>query len=252
MNTFSIDLTFFAHQCGLCPHKPFPRGLCPLISLQIMLKEIKALFFKELKLEWRQRYSFSGILLYLASTVFLIYISFIELQPVTWVTLFWIIMLFTAVSAVAKSFIQENRGRFLYYYSIAHPRTVILAKLLYNSVMMIIIGMIGILIYSLMNQSPVQQVGYFFLIVLLGCISFALSFTMMSAIAAKASQNVALMAILSLPFILPILLLLIKLSQYALLNHIENFPLQDFLLLLLLDIIMIALAIVLFPYLWRD
>ncbi|HYV95699.1 MAG TPA: heme exporter protein CcmB [Chitinophagales bacterium] len=217
-----------------------------------MLKEIKALFLKELKLEWRQRYGFSGILLYLAATVFLIYISLIEMKPELWMTMFWIIMLFTAVSAVAKSFIQESRGRFLYYYTIASPRAVILSKLFYNASMMIVIGTIGLLIYSLMNESPVEQGGYFFLVVILGCSSFAFSFTMMSAIAAKANQNVALMAILSLPFILPILLLLIKLSQFALLKHIEHFPVQDLLLLLLLNIIMIALAIVLFPYLWRE
>jgi heme exporter protein B len=174
------------------------------------------------------------------------------MKPETWLTLFWIILLFTAVSAVAKSFIQESRGRFLYYYSIAHPRTIIMAKLLYNAAVMIVIGIVGIVIYSLMNQSPVEQRFYFLIVVIIGCISFALSFTMMSAIAAKASQNVALMAILSLPFILPILLLLVKLSQYALLIHIEQFPWRDLLLLLLLDVIMVALAIVLFPYLWRD
>ena len=217
-----------------------------------MWKEIKSLFLKDLKLEWRQRYSFSGIILYLAATVFLVYISLIEMKPGLWVTMFWIIMLFTAVSAVARSFVQESRGRFLYYYSLSHPRIIILAKLLYNSVIMMLIGIIGLLIYSLMNQSPVEQVLYFIIVVLLGCISFALSFTMMSAIAAKANQNVALMAILSLPFILPILLLLIKLSQSALLNDIDLFPWKDLLLLSLLDIIMVALAIILFPYLWRD
>lgn len=217
-----------------------------------MFKEIRALFLKDLRLEWRQRYSFSGILLYLAATVFLIYISLVEMKPTVWVTMFWIIMLFTAVSAVARSFIQENRGRFLYYYSIASPRTVILAKLIFNATVMIVIGVIGLLIYSLVNQSPVEQVVYFGVVVVLGCISFAFSFTMMSAVAAKASQNVALMAILSLPFIIPILLLLIKLSYSTLLEHIEIFPWKDLLLLSLLDLIMVALAIVLFPYLWRE
>ena len=223
-----------------------------LLTFVAMLREVKALFLKELKLEWRQRYAFSGILLYLGATVFLIYISLIEMKPEIWITMFWIILLFTAVSAVARSFMQESRGRFLYYYSIAHPRTIIIAKLLYNSAVMIVIGIVGIFIYSLMNQNPLEQKAFFLMVVVLGCISFALSFTMMSAIAAKAGQNVALMAILSLPFILPILLLLIKLSQYALLIHIEEFPWRDMLLLWLLDLIMIALAIVLFPYLWRD
>lgn len=217
-----------------------------------MLSEIRTLFLKEVRLEWRQRYSFSGILLYLFITVFLIYISLIEMKPELWITMYWIIMLFTAVSAVAKTFIQESRGRLLYYYSIASPRSVILSKLFYNSIMMIIIGLIGIAVYSLMNQNPVEQVAFFFVVIALGCMSFALSFTMMSAIASRANHNVALMAILSLPFIMPVLLLLIKISQAALLNHIEHFPLQDLLMLFLLDLIMIALAIVLFPYLWRE
>jgi heme exporter protein B len=90
------------------------------------------------------------------------------------------------------------------------------------------------------------------MVVLWGSLSFGLAFTMMSAVSAKANQNVALMAILSLPFIIPVLLLLIKLSQTALLNHIEIFPLKDFLLLLLLNLVMVMLSILLFPYLWRD
>ena len=217
-----------------------------------MWREIRALIVKDIKLEWRQRYSLSGILLYLVSTIFIVYISFIEIEPVTWITLFWIILLFTAVSAVAKSFLQENRGRLLYYYSLAHPRAVILAKLIYNGIMMMLLAMIGIALYVLMNKNPVSQVPYFIGVVLLGSMSFGISFTMMSAIAAKANQNITLMAILSLPFIIPVLLLLIKLTQTALLYHIEIFPLKDFLLLLALDLLMVLMAILLFPYLWRD
>jgi heme exporter protein B len=217
-----------------------------------MWKEIRALILKDFTLEWRQRYSFSGILLYLAATIFLVYISFIEIEPNTWITLFWIILLFTAVSAVAKSFMQESRGRMLYYYSIAHPRSVILAKLIYNSAMMLFLAIAGIVLYVLMNKNPLEQFPYFIMVVLWGSLSFGLAFTMMSAVSAKANQNVALMAILSLPFIIPVLLLLIKLSETALLNHIEIFPLKDFLLLLLLNVVMIMLSVLLFPYLWRD
>ncbi len=176
----------------------------------------------------------------------------VEIEPLTWITLFWITLLFTAVSAVAKSFMQESRGRVLYYYSIANPRSVIISKLIYNSAMMIILALLGLLLYSIINKSPIVQLSFFTAVIILGGISFGLSFTMMSAISSKANQNMTLMAILSLPFIVPVLLLLIKLSQYALLNHIENFPYRDFLLLFALDTLMISLAILLFPYLWRD
>jgi len=174
------------------------------------------------------------------------------MDPVTWVTLFWIILLFASVSAVAKSFMQESRGRWLYYYSIVSPRVVIIAKLIYNTALLISLAAFGIVIYGVMNGVAIQQLTFFILVVACGSGSFALSFTMMSAIAARANQNITLMTILSLPFIIPILLLLITLSQYALLNHIADFPFRDFLLLLLLDVILIALAILLFPYLWRD
>ncbi|MBK9732592.1 MAG: heme exporter protein CcmB [Chitinophagaceae bacterium] len=217
-----------------------------------MWKEIKALLIKDIKLEWRQRYAISGILLYLAATIFLVYISFIEMEPVVWVTLFWIILLFTAVNAVAKSFMQESKGRMLYYYSIAHPRTVILSKLIYNGGMMLLLAFIGMILYMIVNKSPISQVPYFIAVVLLGSLSFGLAFTMMSAIAAKANQSVALMAILSLPFIIPVLLLLIKLTQTALLNHIEFYPVKDFVLLFSLDVIMVVMAVLLFPYLWRE
>ncbi len=228
--------------------KSFPLFL----SLAGMWREVRTLIIKDVKLEWRQRYSFSGILLYLSSTIFLIYISFIEMQPTVWVTLFWIILLFTSVSAVAKSFIQESRARMLYYYSIAHPRAVILAKLIYNSAMMMMLAVVGMGLYILINQSPISQVGYFIGVVITGSISFGLAFTMMSAISSKATQNATLMAILSLPFIIPVLLLLIKLTQTALLDHIETFPIRDFSLLFALDVIMVLLAVLLFPYLWRD
>ncbi len=217
-----------------------------------MWQEVRALILKDITLEWRQRYAFSGIMLYLAVTIFLVYISFIEMEPVVWVTLFWIILLFTAVNAVAKSFMQESSGRQLYYYSIAHPRAVVLAKLIYNSGMMLLLATIGMLLYTMVNKSPVSQISYFVLVVLLGSVSFGLAFTMMSAIASKANQSVALMAILSLPFIIPVLLLLIKLTQTALLNHVEFFPLQDFVLLFSLDVIMVVMAVLLFPYLWRE
>jgi heme exporter protein B len=217
-----------------------------------MWQEVRALILKDITLEWRQRYAFSGIMLYLVVTIFLVYISFIEMDPVVWVTMFWIILLFTAVNAVAKSFMQESSGRQLYYYSIAHPRAVILAKLIYNSGMMLLLATMGMVLYTMVNRSPISQIPYFVMVVLLGSVSFGLAFTMMSAIASKANQSVALMAILSLPFIIPVLLLLIKLTQTALLNHVEFFPLQDFVLLFSLDVIMVVMAVLLFPYLWRE
>jgi len=102
-----------------------------------LFNEIRFLLVKELKLEWRQKYAFSGVLLYLFSTVFIIYISFFDVKPEAWNTLFWIIILFTAVNAIAKSFLQESTGRLLYYYFIVSPQAVLLSKMIYNTTLML-------------------------------------------------------------------------------------------------------------------
>ncbi len=215
-------------------------------------KSVWSLIKKDLLIEWRQRYAFNGVLLYLASVVFLIYVSFMELNPEMWLTLFWIVMLFTSVNAVAKSFLQEGRTRWLYYYSIASPVAIITAKIIYNLSLMLILCFIGLLIYGLVLGNPLLHPGYFVAVVILGSISFSLTFTLMSALASKAGNSSMIMPILSFPIIVPVLLLLVKLSRESIYGGVVQWLVKDFMLLLSLDAVMFVLAILLFPFLWRD
>lgn len=215
-----------------------------------LFNEIRYLVAKEIRLEWRQKYAFNGVLLYLLSTVFIIYISLFELKPETWNIMFWIILLFTAVNAIAKSFLQESAGHILYYYFIVSPQAVLLSKMIYNTGLMLLLGILGLMFYSILVGNPVILPWYFLLTVIVGSISFSLIFTMISAIASKAGNNFTLMAILSFPVIIPVLLLLMKLSLSSIKGEI--FPLKDFSILALIDLIVVLTAYILFPYLWRD
>src|SRR3954467_3192625 len=96
------------------------------------MNKLFVLFKKDLLLEIRQQYSFYGVLLYVASTIFVLFLAVSEPEPFVWNGLFWIIQLFVCVNAVAKSFLQESRGRMLYFYSIAGATQFILAKLFFN------------------------------------------------------------------------------------------------------------------------
>ncbi|MBC8172279.1 MAG: hypothetical protein H7X71_00110 [Chitinophagales bacterium] len=75
---------------------------------------------------------------------------------------------------------------------------------------------------------------------------------MISAIAAKAANSGTLMAILSFPILMPILKLLIRVSQNAIIENFFNVNAQDILYLTALNIFIFILALILFPYLWRD
>jgi heme exporter protein B len=218
-----------------------------------LLSQTASLIKREILLEQRQKYAFYGVLLFVVSTVFVAKFSFKGLKDVpTWNALFWIILLFASVTGVARSFAQETRGRLLYLYTIADPRAIFLAKLIYNILLMIILGFLGLLIYSFLISYPVQNSAMFFTALLLGCTGLASAFTMISAIASKAGNNFTLMSILGFPVVLPLLLATIKLSKYA----ADGLPLSVTLtylgVLAALNVVIIALAYLLFPYLWRD
>ena len=175
-------------------------------------------------------------------------------QPETdvWNGLFWMIQLFICVNAVAKSFLAEGKGRMLYFYSIAGARDFILAKLLFNAMLMIVMSLANWLLFNILLGNPVINPWSFLGINLLGGVSLSLVFTFLSAIAARAQQNAALMAIMGFPIIIPQLMLLIKISNIVFATVLQGGLASVVLLLVGMDILVVTLAIVLFPFLWKD
>jgi len=214
-------------------------------------RHIYTLIKKDLLLEVRQQYSFYGILLYIMATIFVLYMTIREPEAKVWNGLFWIIQLFICINAVAKSFLQETRGRMLYFYSIVNPRDFILAKLVFNSVLMLLMSFLSILLFSLFLGNPVQKVLPFIGLVLLGGWSLSLVFTFLSAIAAKAQQNAAIMAILGFPIIIPQLMLLMQLSNTVFSDKMA-IAYSTLFLIVVLDVLVVMLAVILFPFLWKD
>lgn len=214
--------------------------------------EIRYLIGKELRLEWRNRYALNGILLYVLLMVFIVFLSFQQVEPKVWNALLWIILLFTAVNGIAKSFLGESRARDLYYYSLASPQAIILSKILYSTLLMLAIAAVAVAAYAYILGFPVLNPLPYFATLLLGTIGFAATFTMVAGIASRADNSAPLMAILSLPLFLPMLVLLLHASEAGFRPVAEAIVWRNTAVLLGIDGIVAALALVLFPYLWHD
>lgn len=211
-----------------------------------------ALLRKEILLEWRQRYALGGILLYVCSMVFVVYVAAVRIQAPVWNVLFWLIMLFASINGVVKSFVQESGSRQLYYYQLADPAMVLLAKVTYNTLLLLLIGSLALFTFGVVAGNPVKDVRLFALTLLLGSIGFSIAFTFIAAIASGANNSATLMAILSFPVVLPILLTLVRLSAISLRLIQDTAYWRDVVNLLAIDTILITLTFVLFPYVWRD
>jgi heme exporter protein B len=214
---------------------------------------IKTLVQKEWLLEKRQQHSFFGILLYVACTVFVLYLSMGQPESDVWNGLFWMNLLFIGINAVAKSFLQEGKGRMLYYYSITGPVDFIFSKIIYNVLLMTLMSLVTLCLFGFFLGQPFTHAWRFLGCTILGGIGISLVFTFLAAIAEKANQNAALMAILGFPIIIPQLLLLIRLSKSAFGEIFRDTALLQIVFLLIgLDIMIIALSIILYPFLWKD
>lgn len=207
---------------------------------------------KDLLLEIRQQYTFYGILLYVASTIFVLYLAMGQPDEKVWNGLFWMMQLFICINAVAKSFLQESRARMLYFYSIAGARDFVIAKLIFNACLMLVMSIVSLLLFQALFGTPIQHSLKFVGIVCLGGCSLSFVFTFLAAIAARAQQNAALMAIMGFPLIVPQVMLLMKISNTAFSDVIQGSLAQIILLLIALDILVIVLATILFPFLWKD
>lgn len=216
------------------------------------MSSIIALVKKDLLLEWRQKHTLFGVLLYVGSTVFVLYMMNGEPQAKAWNALFWVTQLFVAVNAVAKSFLQESTQRFRYYYTLSKPSHFLIAKTIYSILLMLLMSLMSLGLFCVMLKNPLQQTGLFIAVTVSGSISLSVVFTFLSAIAARANQNAALMAVLGFPLVTPILMILNSLSTSAIAPVYQEGWWTMALILLALDALVVILGLILFPFLWQE
>ena len=117
---------------------------------------------------------------------------------------------------------------------------------------MLVLSLIGFGFYALVMGNPVEDSGLFLLNVLLGASGFSSTLTMVAGIASKAPSNGTLMAILSFPVVIPMLLILMKISKNAMDGLDRGASTDEVLTLLAINAIVVVLSYLLFPYLWRS
>lgn len=217
-----------------------------------VFEEIRFLLQKELMLEFRQKYAISGILLYVFSTIFVVYMSSGTADGKSWNILFWVIILFASTNAIAKSFLQESGNRQLYYYSLVNPIAIIVSKMIYNTILLLALSFLAYGVFSLVIGSPVEDRQLFFIVIFLASLGFSITFTFISAIASKANNSASLMAILGFPIIIPILMTLVHISLEAIGEFDGSSVDDDIIILLAIDLLLAGAALLLFPFLWRD
>ncbi len=218
-----------------------------------MLSQVLEIFKLNFKLEWRRRQSFLAVVLYVITTTYLSYLVFNgNISTESWNALYWIILIFASLQAAFRSFQNEADRRFLLYFGMVKPQVLILGKILYNFFYMFVIGLVGLIFFSFFLGNLIADPLAFLVLLLLASAGFSAILTFVSGISAKAGDNPALPAILSIPLLYPQVLTLSRTSIRALTGFDWSVNAPLLLVLLLLALVTSLLSYMLFAYLWRD
>lgn len=223
---------------------------------QTTIKNIIAVFEKDVHSELRSRYAVSAVLLFILTTITILLIGTKgeNIQPGLAAGLIWIIMFFGSMMGLARVFIsEEERGTsFLLHLSVS-SNAVYFGKLIYNILLSLILNTIAVLLFFLfITKLPVQLFGIFIWAHIFGSIGIAAASTITSAIISKANTKGALFPVLAFPIILPLIFIGIEATRIALDGMNSDRAIKDIQLMFAYCGIVISLSYILFDLVWKD
>jgi len=174
------------------------------------------------------------------------------ISPLVWSALFWITILFTSINTVAKSFIGERKGLEIYYYSIASPVNILLSKIIYNFLLCLLLSFVGYVLFALFLNDTIHDKLIFATTLILTSLGFASSLTLLSGIASKANNSNILMAVLSFPIVISILLMAIKITKNCIDELDASISYSPLLSLFAINCLVTAASYLLFPFTWKN
>lgn len=188
------------------------------------IANIKVLLLNELKFEFKNKQNIGSIGLFVIASTFLAYLAIKVIDSaIIWNSIFWIILLFAAINSTMNSF-KKSKEQYTYLYSLVSPQELIISKILYNSLIVVTVTLLCLLSYSMFLGSYIGDIPLFICVAVTGSFSLACILTLAGGISYKASGTSALFGVLSIPILIPVLVLLIAASIGALKNtHHQSF-----------------------------
>ncbi|MFN3306174.1 MAG: heme exporter protein CcmB [Candidatus Kapaibacteriota bacterium] len=220
------------------------------------LIRIFAVFIKDLQIEFKNRYSLTTVILFtLVSTTivnFSIPTSFIE-RPI-YAGILWIVIFFASTTGMIRSFIsEEEKGTVLLLRLLSNPYDVFFGKFVFNLFISFVVNITAIFLFLIFfDKIKINHFPLFVLTMLNSGICIAGCSTIIGAIVAKANVKGALFPILSLPILIPVLMVGIEATQFSIMGRSPGMVLQNNVMIFGYTGLLITLSSLMFEFVWKE
>lgn len=215
-----------------------------------------SLFKKDWQSELRTRYAINALAMFILITISVILFSIGSEKITAYLTggLLWVVIFFSAMSGLSRAFVsEEERGTTMTLHLIASPSTIFSGKLIFNLLLVFLMNFaITLLFFILFESFVINNLWLFCIAFFLGNIGIAVSSTIIAAIISKASSKGTLYPVLSFPILLPLILILLELTKFAMDGNSVESSLTEILVLICYDVIMLTASYMLFDFIWKE
>lgn len=170
-----------------------------------------------------------------------------------WDTFFWLMVLFSSIAGLSRSFLLNKSGLNVYLFQLIRPNVFYLLRCISNFVYIFFLSLFTLLLlwlfYGFMPFAWLDII----LILLISSLGFSAIFTFSGAIASESNQASVLLPLLSIPLLIPIIMVLFALCNKIIANQsgVDSYTL-DLMLLLLLDVLYFLPGMFLFKHMWGE
>jgi heme exporter protein B len=221
----------------------------------VVLQQIYAVFLKDLKSELRTRYALTAVFLFVLTTISIVLFATRDEQITKGFAagILWIIMFFSAMTGLAKSFVsEEERGTSFLLQLTTTSTAVYFGKLLFNCILNVLLNTVAILLFFFFIDVQVASPGLFVLAIFFGSLGIACAVTVISAIIAKANTKGALLPVLSFPLLLPLLISGIETTFLSLSGAKFSDVQGDFQMMGSYCVVVATASYLLFDFIWQE
>jgi len=219
--------------------------------LSYLLSRIWHIIHKESLVGKREKQEFLASLLFLASITFVIFKVFGSLEGPTRMGIFWIVLLFTSINIVWTSFGTSLSKRRLTHYQLYDPMEYLIAKLTVNYLKLLIAGTLLLLFFILFSNKGLQDLSLFVKVYVLASFGLVVTLTFISSLSIYSGNQNSLVSVLSLPLIIPILIISMKVSLVSERMFVDTAVDSNLLMLLGIDLLLLVMALIFISFTWK-
>ncbi len=216
---------------------------------------IWAIFVKDTRSEYRTRYAVNALFLFalVTLTAMSFAIGGAGITALLAAVFYWTILFFSALSSLAQTFVKEVETKTATFLKLTAPDdAVFFGKWGFNLLLILLLEAVLTPLFMVMLNINLSHWGLWIATSILGAVGLVGTTTLIGALIAAAGVRGALFSVLSFPVLLPLLVVLIRVTEVCFGGGIPTGLGDSFAVLGAYGVVATTAGWLLFPFVWRE